>query len=172
MPRLCSAKGAVGALGSAKGAAGALGSAKGAAGAVVLVLGLAWIGGAMAETPLERGTYLMRSIVACGNCHTPQGPDGPIPGMELAGGLEVVEEGIFTARMPNITPDLETGIGGWSDAEIIAAIREGRRPDGSIIGPPMPIGLYRGMADRDVEAIVAYLRVVPPVNHVVHASEY
>ncbi|MEQ9609706.1 MAG: cytochrome C, partial [Kiloniellaceae bacterium] len=42
---------------------------------------------ARAETLLERGTYLMQGIVACGNCHTPQGPNGPLPGMELAGGL-------------------------------------------------------------------------------------
>ena len=42
-------------------------------------------GSASAETPLERGTYLMKSIVACGNCHTPKGPKGEIPGMELAG---------------------------------------------------------------------------------------
>ena len=47
--------------------------------------------------------------------------------------------------MPNITMDPETGIGGWSDEEIIAAVREGRRPDGLIIGPPMPIGLYRAI---------------------------
>ena len=101
------------------------------------------------ESLFERGDYLINGIVACGNCHTPQGPDGPLAGMELAGGL-VIEEPEFTVVTPNITPDPETGIGRWSDEEIIAAIREGRRPDGSIIGPPMPIGLYRGMSDRDV----------------------
>ncbi|MCZ6645978.1 MAG: cytochrome C, partial [SAR324 cluster bacterium] len=47
---------------------------------------------AQAETLLERGTYLMQSIVACGNCHTPKNPDGKeLPGMELAGGLRIVE---------------------------------------------------------------------------------
>jgi hypothetical protein len=81
--------------------------------------------------------------------------------MELAGGL-VIEEPELTVVTPNITQDIETGIGGWSDQEIIAAIREGRRPDGSIIGPPMPINLYRAMSDGDVEALVAYLRAVPP----------
>jgi mono/diheme cytochrome c family protein len=124
-----------------------------------------------AETPIERGTYLMHGVVACGNCHTPQGPDGPLPGMELAGGL-VIEDEAFTVHTPNITPDPETGIGGWSDEEIIAAIREGRRPDGSIIGPPMPIGLYRDMADSDVEAIVAYLRQVPAVKNEVAPSQF
>jgi mono/diheme cytochrome c family protein len=124
-----------------------------------------------AETPLERGQYLMSSIVACGNCHTQQGPDGPVPGMELAGGL-LIEDEAFTVHTPNITPDPETGIGGWTDEQIIAAIREGRRPDGRIIGPPMPIHLYRDMSDSDVQAIVAYLRQVAPVKNAVPPSEY
>jgi mono/diheme cytochrome c family protein len=124
-----------------------------------------------AESRVERGRYLMQSIVACGNCHTPQGPNGPLPGMELAGGLKI-EEKPFTAIASNITPDRETGIGKWTDAQIITSIREGKRPDGSIIGPPMPIGLYRGMSDSDVRAIVAYLRSVKPVKNQVAKSEY
>lgn len=125
-----------------------------------------------AEDLLERGTYLMNGIVACGNCHTVQTPDGPLPGKELAGGAEITEPGAFVARASNITPDPETGIGAWTDAQIITAIREGRRPDGSIIGPPMPIGLYRGLSDSDARAIVAYLRSVAPVNNKVAASQY
>jgi mono/diheme cytochrome c family protein len=127
---------------------------------------------AQAETLLERGTYLVYSIVACGNCHTPKGPDGELPGMELAGWADFFEVPEFTARTPNITPDAETGIGTWTDAQIIAAIREGRRPDGSLIGPPMPIELYSHISDRDVQAIVAYLRQVKPVKNVVPPSEY
>lgn len=139
----------------------------------IAVIGLSGLAPASAEESLlERGTYLMRSIVACGNCHTPKGPEGELPGMELAGWENLVETPEFTARSPNITPDVDTGIGSWTDAEIIAAIREGRRPDGSIIGPPMPIVLYRGLSDRDVQAIVAYLRHVPPVKRVVAKSEY
>ncbi len=124
-----------------------------------------------AETPLERGKYLMESIVACGNCHTPMGPQGPLPGRELAGGTEF-HEPFGVARTPNITPDAETGIGRWTDEQIIVAIREGKRPDGSIIGPPMPIGLYRGMADADVKALVAYMRQVKPVANKVEKSAY
>jgi hypothetical protein len=56
--------------------------------------------------------------------------------------------------VPNITPDPETGIGGWTDAEIAAAIREGRHRDGSTIGPPMPIALYQGLSDNDLRAII------------------
>ena len=124
-----------------------------------------------AETPLERGRYLMETIAACGNCHTPMGPQGPLAGRELAGGTEF-HEGFGVARAPNITPDPETGIGTWTDAQIIAAIREGKRPDGSIIGPPMPIALYRGLADDDAAAIVAYLRQVPPVRNAVAKSAF
>jgi mono/diheme cytochrome c family protein len=128
-------------------------------------------GTSRAESLLERGTYLMRGIVACGNCHTPQGPEGPLPGMELAGGLKI-EDPAFTAYGANLTPDVETGIGGWSDEEIITAIREGRRPDGSMIGPIMPIALYSRMSDRDVRAIVAYLRALKPVKNAVPESVY
>ncbi|MDQ2101447.1 c-type cytochrome [Azospirillum isscasi] len=134
---------------------------------VLLCLG----GAARAETPLERGRALVNGIVACGNCHTPQGPGGPVAGMEMAGGTPFVEEP-FTAYASNITPDPETGIGRWTDAQLIAAIREGKRPDGSLIGPPMPFGFYRGLSDGDLRAIVAYLRSLPPVRHSVPKSEY
>jgi mono/diheme cytochrome c family protein len=127
--------------------------------------------GAQAQTPVERGAYLVNSIVACGNCHTPMGPKGPLPGMELAGGT-VFDEKPFTAYASNITQDKETGIGAWTDAQIAKAIREGIRPDGSLIGPPMPIELYRGISDSDLAAIVAYLRTVKPIASKVAKSEY
>jgi mono/diheme cytochrome c family protein len=95
------------------------------------------------EALRERGAYLVNGVVTCGNCHNTRGPDMRfVEGMELAGGLTVFEKP-FTARVPNITPDKETGIGAWSDAEIITAIRDGIRPDGSLIGPPMPFSQYR-----------------------------
>ena len=139
--------------------------------ALAFAFGCVAIPAAHAESRLERGRYLMRSVVACGNCHTPQGPNGPVPGMELAGGLKF-EEKPFTAYSSNITMDKETGIGKWTDAQIIAAIREGRRPNGSVIGPPMPITLYRGMSDSDAKAIIAYLRAAKPVKNQVARSEY
>src|SRR3954464_203129 len=106
---------------------------------------------------LERGTYLMGSIVACGNCHVQREKGRPLPERGLSGGM-VFDEEPFKAYAPNITPDPETGIGKWSDAQLARAIREGIRPDGSVIGPPMPVMFYRGMADDDLKAIVAYLR--------------
>lgn len=118
-------------------------------------------------TAIERGRYLIEIAAACGRCHTTRGADGQLlPNMKLAGGPIIAERG-FRAVVPNITPDSETGIGRWSDAEIAAAIRDGRRPDGTLIGPPMPIELYRGLSDHDLVAMVTYLRTMPPVRHAV-----
>ena len=129
-------------------------------------------GVAGAQTPLERGKYLVETIGACGNCHTPKGPDGrPIAAMAFAGGF-VIKEPPFDAVAPNITPDRETGIGAWTDDQIVRAIREGIRPDGSVIGPPMAIELYRGLSDNDVRAIVAYLRSLKPIANKVAKSVY
>jgi mono/diheme cytochrome c family protein len=120
---------------------------------------------------LARGTYLMDSVVACGNCHVQRDKGKPLPDRGLSGGM-LFDEEPFKAYASNITPDRETGIGKWSDAQLIKAIREGIRPDGSVIGPPMPFMFYRGMADDDVKAIVAYLRVQKPVKNAVPKSEY
>jgi mono/diheme cytochrome c family protein len=121
---------------------------------------------------LARGEYLMNSIVACGNCHVQRGEKGrPLPEKGLSGGM-VFDEEPFKAYAPNITPDAQTGIGKWTDAQLAKAIREGVRPDGTIIGPPMPIIFYRGMADDDLKAIIAYLRAQPPVKNEVPKSVY
>lgn len=139
---------------------------------LVLALGLPLaVSVAQAETPLERGAYLMNSIVACGNCHTPQTPNGPQTGMELAG-QKVLDDPGLLAWAPNITPDGETGVGDWTDEQLVRAIREGVRPDGSLIGPPMPFHYYRQISDSDVSAIVAYLRTVPAVKNETPKSEY
>jgi mono/diheme cytochrome c family protein len=124
-----------------------------------------------AESQLERGRYLVETVAACGNCHTPKGPDGPLPDKKLAGG-DIIKHADFTAATPNITPDRETGIGNWIAPQIFAAIREGRRPDGTLIGPAMPSRSYRDLADEDVEAIVAYLRSVPPVYNPISVKSH
>jgi mono/diheme cytochrome c family protein len=127
---------------------------------------------AQQQTPLERGKYLMEGVVACGNCHMARGDKGqPLPAKGLSGGM-VFDEAPFKAVASNITPDVETGIGGWTDAQLIKAIREGVRPDGRLIGPPMPMGFYRNISDADVAAIVAYLRSQAPVRNVVAKSVY
>ena len=140
-------------------------------GTFAAVAAIAFCTSASAETPLERGAYLVNAVAACGNCHTPMGPNGPDVQRELAGQFLIKMEP-FDAFAPNITQDKESGIGDWSDAQIARAIREGVRPDGSIIGPPMPIRLYRGLSDGDLTAMIAYLRTVKPVRNVVPKSVY
>jgi mono/diheme cytochrome c family protein len=125
-----------------------------------------------ARGDLVRGRYLVETIAGCGNCHTPQGPNGPLPGMALAGNAVVDDNPAFRAVASNITPDRETGIGTWTDAQLARAIREGIRPDGALIGPPMPFQFYRGLADADLRAIIAYLRSVAPVHNVSETSVY
>jgi mono/diheme cytochrome c family protein len=117
----------------------------------LMIVLLAGAGPAAAQTALiDRGRQLVEGIAACGNCHTPKGPDGEVPGMTLAGGFVIDIPNAFRAVTPNITQDAETGIGRWSDAEIGRAVREGKRPDGSTIGPPMPFELYRNSCiDRE-----------------------
>ena len=125
-----------------------------------------------AETLLARGRYLVESIAGCGNCHTPQGPGGPIMSKAYAGGLKIVEPGKFTVFTTNITQDKQTGIGNWTVPQIIIAVREGRRPDGTVVRPPMPIGLYRGLSDRDVRAIASYIKTLKAVGNRVPKSVY
>lgn len=120
---------------------------------------------------LERGRQLMEGIAACGNCHQVRDKGKPVPELGLSGGMKF-DDGPFVAYAANITPDRETGIGAWTDAQLVKAIREGIRPDGSVIGPPMPIELYRGLADADLKAIIAYLRAQPAISNKVPRSEY
>src|SRR5690242_20623362 len=73
---------------------------------------------ARAESALvARGSYLVNGIMTCGNCHTPKGPKGDIADKAFSGGLEF-DERPFKVTAPNNTPDKETGIGAWSDADI------------------------------------------------------
>ena len=121
---------------------------------------------------LKRGEYLMNGPVACGNCHNARAEDMSFaPGKEFAGGFHIVDP-VIDAWSANITPDPETGIGTWTDEEIITAIREGKNKEGRIIFPPMPVPTYNNMSDDDVKAIVAYLRTVPAVHNEVPETKY
>ena len=129
-----------------------------------------------AETVVERGQYLVTTIGGCGNCHSPRGGGSSlegkiIPGTELSGGLQL-DEDIGHLGFPNITPDIETGIGEWTNQQIVEALRNGKRPDGKIIGPPMPISMYRNLSDNDATAIATYLLTVQAVKHAVPRSQY
>jgi mono/diheme cytochrome c family protein len=125
---------------------------------------------ANAESAAERGSYLVNTIMACGSCHTPRDADGrTIAEKAFSGGLTFTTPA-FVATAPNITPDPETGIGSWSNAEIKRALLEGMRPDhGRLAGVPlaaiMPANFYQALLPDDLDAIVAYLRTIKPIRN-------
>jgi mono/diheme cytochrome c family protein len=126
-----------------------------AAGALLLFLLAAPV---FAATPEEiaRGKYIFGATGGCA-CHTEA--KGPAD----AGGRKYV--GPFgTVYSSNITSDVKTGIGGWTDEQIVTAIRLGRRPNGERILPVHPFTSFNGMAEEDLKALVAFLRTVPPVS--------
>ena len=101
-----------------------------------------------ADDPVARGKYLV-TIGICTSCHLEN----------FAGGRKT--GGIFSA---NITPDKDTGIGAWTEAQFLEAIRNGKRPDGQPVRPSMGVFWYHGLSDTDARAIFAYLRTVPAVH--------
>lgn len=125
-----------------------------------------------ARTPerLSRGRYLVQSVDACLVCHSPHDwtrHDAPIvPGLEGAGQDLVAWTdlpGHLTA--PNLTPDIETGAGSWSDDALARSIREGIGHDGRALFPLMPFDLFRHMSDEDVASVVVFLRSLSPVRN-------
>ena len=139
---------------------------------VGLALGAALIATAQAQTAdsksalVKRGDYLVNTIMTCGNCHTPKGPNGDITAKAFSGGLSW-DEPPFKVTAPNITQDKDTGIGKWSDADIKKLLRTGQRPNGVQIAMVMPTGFYDIISDRDMDAIVAYLRTIKPIKNTV-----
>ncbi|MEO6600710.1 MAG: cytochrome c [Polyangiaceae bacterium] len=159
--------GASGASGAAMG--GAAGSEDAGAGGIVESAGEAGMGqggeggeggvGGVGGSP-ARGALLVRSVALCGGCHTATG------GMELAGNVNF-KGGQLPA--PNLTPDA-TGIGEWTDAQIINAIRNGVDDEGRTLDSAMPYWLFHNMSDSDAKDIVAFLRSLPPVAASVGAN--
>ena len=146
----------------------------------------------VANPQVARGEYLV-TIMACHDCHTPWkvGSRGPEPDMtrKLSGHPQdmvvtapTLEKGpwvwagagtntafagpwgvSFTA---NLTPDPETGLGTWTEATFIEALRTGRHEGrGRPILPPMPYPMYRQATDEDLRAVFAYLRSLPPIRN-------
>jgi len=113
--------------------------------------------------PIARGEYVA-TIAGCVLCHSR-------PGVHLAGGMEMQlpNGGVF--RGPNITSDRDTGIGAWSDQQVMSAIRLGMLPDGTQLSSMMPYPSYHRMTDADAQAVVAFLRARPPIRNRVKRSE-
>jgi cytochrome c553 len=130
-------------------------------------------GPAGAEDEVSRGAYLAR-VTGCEGCHSAHDAAGNIlPGHLMAGGDHPIRaSGGASLVPPNITPDRETGIGGWDAVAIMAAIRTGKTPDGRTLSIAMPWRTqYADLTDADARAIAVYLLTVPPVHGTGSANE-
>ena len=112
---------------------------------------------------IARGRYLA-VLGDCAGCHTAPG------GKPFAGGL-ALQTPFGTLVTPNITPDRETGIGSWTDAEFVAALHDGRGHDGKRLYPAMPYPAYTKLSDNDVLAMRAYFNTVAPVSNKVVSNQ-
>lgn len=125
-----------------------------------------------AKNVLDRGEYLVLHVTPCLDCHSTREWDkyaGPIkPGTEGMGG-ELFDQklagvpGMVYAK--NITPDNETGIGTWTDDEIMRAMTQGINKKGDTLFPVMPYANFNHMAKADLQAIIAYIRTLKPIKN-------
>ena len=116
------------------------------------------------EEAIERGKYL---VIAggCISCHR-----GEDEAESFVGGL-ALESDFGTFYAPNITPDIETGIGSWEAKDFLLALQHGRKPGGSFYYPAFPYRAYAGLRDEDVLDIGSYLMSLEPQNNVVPKAQ-
>lgn len=117
---------------------------------------------AMTPENVARGEYLYKTVSVCGACHSAGGEENP--DLLPTGGRKFDISELGQIYTPNITPAMDTGIGRWTDGEVIRAIREGIGKDNRYL-MLMPSELFVGMSDGDVQSIVAYLRSLEPVEN-------
>ncbi|HEY2336050.1 MAG TPA: cytochrome c [Burkholderiales bacterium] len=132
---------------------------KSPAAAGLLFLGLLLAGGALAQGDAKRGEYLAKAG-GCIGCHTQETKD-PKDAVPFAGG-RALKTPFGTFYGPNITPHPTAGIGKWTEAGFMRAVREGRRPDGSNYFPAFPYASFTHITDSDLRDLWAYLRTLPP----------
>ena len=127
---------------------------------------------AFAQSPVERGSYLVNAVMACDGCHTPRGPGGFLTDQRFSGGSQTWDEPAYKVKGSNITSDRETGIGAWSEADLKRSLVEGVRPNGTPLAPQMPFTFYRILTPRDLDALAAYIKSAPAVKNAVQAPVY
>ena len=111
---------------------------------------------ASAQGNAKRGEYLVKAG-GCVGCHTEEKKDATA----FAGG-RALKTPFGTFHGPNITPHPQAGIGGWTEADFIKAMRTGRRPDGANYFPAFPYPSFTKISDADLRDLWAYLRALPP----------
>lgn len=113
---------------------------------------------ANAQADAKKGAYIAK-LAGCVGCHTNNKP-GAVP---YAGGRALhTPFGVFYG--PNITPHKETGLGAWSEADFMRALRQGERPDGAHYFPAFPFASFTAMSDADIKDLWAFLKSLPPSN--------
>lgn len=128
------------------------------------------------RTEVQRGRYIANTLGACTFCHTPIRPDGTRDPQRLLAGIDCFVDavpdvpGVGCVSTRNLT-NHPTGLMNKTDAEIKEAITNGTRTDGKSLVPIMPYWVYHNMTDADLDALVAYLRTVPGVDHTVAPNE-
>ena len=116
---------------------------------------------------IERG-QVIAMVSGCHDCHTPGVMYGTPDMARALSGSEVGWEGPWGTSYPrNLTPDPETGLGRYTEDQIVAALKGGRRLDGAPMLPPMPWQNMAGYSDEDLHALAAYFLSLPPVKHAV-----
>jgi hypothetical protein len=131
--------------------------------------------------PVARGQYIMNVVAACTFCHTPLLDNGMRDLENLLAGVDCFvdldsptfmdnKNGTGCLSTRNLT-NHETGLKNATDTQIKDAFRNGVRTDGKRLFPIMPYYLFHNMTDEDADAVVAYLRTVPGVDHTVKPNE-
>ena len=139
---------------------------------IVAALG-AMLSAARAETPVERGGYLVNAVMACDGCHTPRPPGGAFDmSKRFSGGSQTWDTPQYLVKGSNISPDPESGIGKWSADDFKRALTEGVRPSAVALAPQMPFVFYKVLTPRDLDAVTTYVRSVTPVRNEVQPPVY
>jgi mono/diheme cytochrome c family protein len=123
------------------------------------------------KSGIQRGKYLTNHVAICGDCHTPRSSFG-VPNLSLymAGSPK---DGPIGERVPNITPDKETGIGDWKRDEIAELLLKGVKPDFDNVQGLMEEVIrgtthgYKDMTKEDALAIADYLKSIPAIKNVI-----
>jgi mono/diheme cytochrome c family protein len=126
------------------------------------------------DVRMARGKYLVDGPAHCFHCHSEHNlsdPELPIVQEKRGAGWELPIPELGRVVAPNITPDKETGIGGWTDDEIARAIQEGVANDGHALFPVMPYEDFRKLDDEDLASIIVYVRSIPPVRNALPATK-
>ena len=131
-----------------------------------MLLGMSSLVANADDSQVDRGKYLV-TLGGCFDCHTPGYFFGKPDMTRYLGGSDVGFDipglGVFVG--PNLTPDKETGLGNWTNEQIVTALKTGKRPDRRELAPVMPWRAFANLTEADAHAIAVFLKSLPPVSN-------